>query len=87
LIQLSNSVLFGGGREKFVHVQGSIMRLDIKMVLDLTDTVLLLGVFRKPKNFNQFNFWTHSLGVVYLTHSLAHIVKISYEEIEFAYMC
>ena len=63
------------------------MRLGIKMVLDLTYTVLLPGVFRKPKNFNQFNFWAHSLGVVYLTRSLAHIVKISYEEIEFAYIC
>ena len=63
------------------------MRLVIKMVQDLTYTVLLPGVFRKPKNFNQFNFRAHSLGVVYLTRSLAHIVKISYEEIEFAYMC
>ena len=63
------------------------MRLGIKMFLDLTYTVLLPGVFRKPKNLNQFNFWTHSLGVVYLTRSLAHIVKISYEEIEFAYIC
>jgi HD-like signal output (HDOD) protein len=87
LIQLSNSVLFGGGREKSVDIKGSIMRLGIKMVLDLTCTVLLPGVFMKPKNLNQFNFWTHSLGVVYLTCSLAHIVKISYEEIEFAYMC
>ena len=63
------------------------MRLGIKMFLDLTYTVLLPGVFRKPKNFNQFNFRAHSLGVVYLTRSLAHIVKISYEEIEFAYIC
>ena len=63
------------------------MRLGIKMVLDLTYTVLLPGVFRKPKNLNQFNVWTHSLDVVYLTLSLAHIVKISYEEIEFAYKC
>jgi len=63
------------------------MRLGIKMVLDLAYTVLLTGVFRKPKDFNQFNFWTHSLGDAYRTHSLAHIVKTSYEEIEFAYMC
>ena len=63
------------------------MRLGIKMFLNLTYTVLLTGVFRKPKNFNQFNFRAHSLGVVYLTRSLAHIVKISYEEIEFAYIC
>ena len=87
LIQLSNSVLFEGGREKFVDVQGSIIRLGIKMVLDLAYTVLLIGVFKKTKDFNQFNFWTHSLSVVYLTRSLAHIVKISYDKIEFAYMC
>ena len=75
LIQLFNSVLFGGGREKFVHVQDSVMRLGIKMVLDLAYIVSLPGVFRKPKGSNQFNFWTHSLGLAYLTRSLAHIVK------------
>ena len=87
LIQLSNSVLFGGGQEKSVDVEDSVMRLGIKMVLDLAYTIQLPGVFKKPKGFNQFDFWTHSLGVAYLTRSLAHIVKISYEEIEFAYMC
>ena len=52
------------------------MRLGIKMVLDLTYTILLPGVFRKPKNSNQFNFWAHSLGVVYLTRSLAHFDEL-----------
>ncbi len=87
LIQLSNSVLFGAGREKAEDVQDSVMRLGIKMVLDLAYTVGLPGVFKKPKGFNQLHFWTHSLGVAYLTRSLAYIVKISPEEIEFAYMC
>ncbi|HIJ51202.1 MAG TPA: HDOD domain-containing protein [Nitrospinae bacterium] len=75
LIQLSNSVLFGGGRGKPVDFQDSVMRMGIKMVLDLAYTVSLPGVFRKPKGSNQYNFWTHSLDVAYLTRSLAHIVK------------
>ncbi|MZH15037.1 MAG: HDOD domain-containing protein [Nitrospinae bacterium] len=87
LIKLSNSVLFGGGREKSVDVEDSVMRLGIKMVLDLAYTISLSGAFKKPKEFNQFDFWTHSLGVAYLTRSLAYIVKISPEEIEFAYLC
>lgn len=87
LIKLSNSVLFGGGREKSVDVEDSVMRLGIKMVLDLAYTISLPGAFKKPKGFNQFDFWTHSLGVAYLTRSLAYMVKISPEEIEFAYLC
>ncbi len=85
LIQLSNSVLFGGGREKTEDLNDAVMRLGIKMVLDMAYTLKLPGLF-KPKGFNQLHFWTHSLGVAYLTRSLAHIVKIPYEEIELAYL-
>ena len=56
------------------------------MVLDMAYTVKLPGLF-KPKGFNQFQFWTHSLVVAYLTRSLGNMVKISYEEIEFSYLC
>jgi len=87
LIQLSNSVLFGGGREKTEEVNDAVMRLGVKMVLDMAYSLKLPGLFTKPKGFNQLHFWTHSLGVAYLTRSLAHIVKIPYEEIEFAYLC
>ena len=87
LIKLANSVLFGGGREKTEDLNDAVMRLGVKMVLDMAYTVKLPGLFNKAKGFNQIHFWTHSLGVAYLTRSLAHMVKISYEEIEFAYLC
>ena len=87
LIQLSNSVLFGGGREKTEDLNDAVMRLGVKMVLDMAYSLKLPGLFHKPKGFNQLDFWTHSLGVAYLTRSLAYIVDISEEEIEFAYLC
>jgi HD-like signal output (HDOD) protein len=57
------------------------------MVLDMAYSLKLPGLFKKPKGFNQLGFWTHSLGVAYLTRSLAYIVDISEEEIAFAYLC
>ncbi|MBT3509570.1 MAG: HDOD domain-containing protein [Nitrospina sp.] len=87
LIQLSNSVLFGGGREKTEDLNDAVMRLGVKMGLDMAYSLKLPGLFHKPKGFNQLDFWTHSLGVAYLTRSLAYIVDISEEEIEFAYLC
>jgi HD-like signal output (HDOD) protein len=35
LIKLSNSVLFGGGRDEVLDLNSAIMRLGLKMVLDL----------------------------------------------------
>lgn len=87
LIQLSNSVLFGGGREKTEEINDAVMRLGVKMVLDMAYSLKLPSLFKKPKGFNQLHFWTHSLGVAYLTRSLGYIVKIPQEEIEFAYLC
>jgi HD-like signal output (HDOD) protein len=63
------------------------MRLGVKMVLDMAYSLKLPGLFKKPKGFNQLHFWTHSIGVAYLTRSLAYMVKISQEDIEFAYLC
>jgi HD-like signal output (HDOD) protein len=57
------------------------------MVLDMAYSLKLPGLFKKPKGFNQLHFWTHSLGVAYLTRSLAYMVKIFQEEMEFAYLC
>lgn len=87
LIKLSNSVLFGGGREDTEYLNDAVMRLGVKMVLDMAYSLKLPGLFKKPKGFDQLKFWTHSLGVTYLTRSLAYIVDISQEEIEFAYLC
>ena len=43
LIKLSNSVFFGGGREKVEHLHGAILRLGLKMILDLAYTLEFLG--------------------------------------------
>ncbi len=61
LIQLSNSVLFGGGRENTEDLNDAVMRLGVKMVLDMAYSLKLPGLFSKPKGFNQLLFWTHSL--------------------------
>ena len=53
LIQLSNSVLFGGGRENTEDLNDAVMRLGVKMVLDMAYSLKLPGLFSKPKGFNQ----------------------------------
>ena len=65
LIQLSNSVLFGGGRENTEDLNDAVMRLGVKMVLDMAYSLKLPGLFSKPKGFNQLLFWTHSLPGLY----------------------
>jgi HD-like signal output (HDOD) protein len=70
LIKLSNSVLFGGGRDGVHDLNQAIMRLGMKMVLDLAYTLELSKAFKKSKSFDHIQFWKHSLGVAYLGSSL-----------------
>jgi len=63
LLKLSNSVFFGGGREPVEGLAGAILRLGLKMVLDLTFTLELPGLFNKVRIPNQRRFWQHSLAV------------------------
>lgn len=71
LIKLANSVLFGGGREKAEDLQTAIMRLGLKMVLDLAYTLELPAMFKRRKTFNQLSLWKHSLAVAFLSQALA----------------
>lgn len=86
LIRLSNSVLFGGGREEVLDLNSAIMRLGLKMVLDLVYSVELPGTFKKPKSFNHMEFWKHSLGVAYLSRSLVSHDRGSKEDLEASYL-
>jgi HD-like signal output (HDOD) protein len=86
LIKLSNSVLFGGGRDKVDDLNSAIMRLGLKMVLDLAYTLELPSAFKKPKSFNHMDFWKHSLGVAYLSRTLALHAGGSKEELEASYL-
>lgn len=87
LIKLANSVLFGGGREQANDLSSAILRLGIKMILDLAYTVQLPNAFNKFKSFDQFLFWKHSLAVACLTQALAQKVDLSFEEKEESYVC
>lgn len=86
LIRLSNSVLFGGGREEVLDLNSAIMRLGLKMVLDLVYSVELPGTFKKPESFDHMEFWKHSLGVAYLSRSLVSHDRGSKEDLEASYL-
>ncbi len=87
LIKMANSVLFGGGREQAKDLSTTILRLGIKMVLDLAYTLQLPSMFKKPKAFNQIRFWKHSLAVACLSQCLAENTGLSGEELEESYVC
>ena len=86
LIKLSNSVLFGGGRDEVHDLNAAIMRLGMKMVLDLVYTVELPKAFKKPKAFDPIQFWKHSLAVAYLSRSLAIHIGSAKEDLEASYL-
>jgi len=71
LIKLSNSVFFGGGREKIENLSSAILRLGLKMVLDLAYTSEVPKLFMKGKGMNQKKFWEHSLAVAILARLLS----------------
>ena len=63
LIKLSNSVFFGG-RDEVLDLSSEIMRLGLKMVLDLAYTVDL----PKARFFLSDPFWLRLHGVVQSKH-------------------
>lgn len=71
LITLSNSVFYGGGRDKVENLEDAIVRLGMQMVLDLCYSVELPRAFGNSKAFDQVKFWQHSLGVGYINRMLA----------------
>jgi HD-like signal output (HDOD) protein len=86
LIKLSNSVLFGGGRDEVHDLSQAIMRLGMKMVLDLAYTLELPKAFKKSKSFEHIQFWKHSLGVAYLSRSLAIHLGSQKEDLDASYL-
>jgi HD-like signal output (HDOD) protein len=86
LIKLSNSVLFGGGRDEVLDLNSAIMRLGLKMVLDLAYTLELPNAFKKSKYFDHVEFWKHSLGVACLSKTLVSHSGGSKEDLEASYL-
>ncbi len=87
LIKLANSVLFGGGREEAGDLSGAVMRLGVKMILDLAYTLQLPNMFNKLKSFDQYQFWRHSLAVACLTQVLSKKAGLTEEEQAESYVC
>ncbi len=87
LIKLANSVFYGGGREKADDLSSAVMRLGVKMILDLAYTLQLTNMFNRFKSFDQYKFWMHSMAVACLTQILSQKVNLSQEEKEESYVC
>ncbi len=71
LLALSNSVFFGAGREKILSLKGAVLRLGLKLVLDLAYTLELPRIFSGAGAFQQDKFWKHSLAVGVLSRHIA----------------
>jgi len=70
MIQLSNSVFFSQGSNKVDNLSQAIIRLGLKMILDLAYTLEVPKLFMKGKGINQNRFWQHSLAVAILSRVL-----------------
>ena len=87
LIKLANSVLFGGGRETAEDLSSAVLRLGVKMILDLAYTLQLSNMFNRFKTFDQYRFWKHSLAVACLTQALGKKIGLPEQEQEESYVC
>jgi HD-like signal output (HDOD) protein len=75
MIQLSNSVFFSSGGDKVEDLSQAIIRLGLKMILDLAYTLEVPKLFMKGKGINQNKFWQHSLAVAILSRILSQRLK------------
>jgi HD-like signal output (HDOD) protein len=87
LVTLSNNVYFAGGREKADGIEEAIVRLGIKMVLDLCYSVEVPKAFKKIKSFDQNQFWKHSLAVGYLSRMLANKLFDDSDSLDASFLC
>ena len=71
MIQLSNSVFFNRGGNKVENLSQAIIRLGLKMILDLAYTLEVPKLFMRGKGINQNKFWQHSLAVAILSRILS----------------
>lgn len=77
LIQLSNSVFFGGGGSRVERLPDAIIRLGLKMILDLAYTLEIPKLFMHDHALNQKKFWQHSLAVAILSRLLGeHLTQL-----------
>ena len=71
MIQLSNSVFFNRSGNKVENLSQAIIRLGLKMILDLAYTLEVPKLFMKGKGLKQNKFWEHSLAVAIMSRILS----------------
>lgn len=86
LTKLANSVFYGGGLDRAEDISTSIMRLGLKMVMDLAYALQIPKMFLKTSVFNQRQFWRHSLSVAILSKILGEKLLRQKEDRETAYL-
>ncbi len=86
LVTLANNVYFAGGREKAEGIEEAIVRLGLKMVLDLCYSLEIPKAFKKTKSFDQNQFWKHSLAVGYLTRLIANHLLDDQDSLEASFL-
>ncbi len=87
LLKIANSVFFSGGRDPAEDLQSALMRLGLKMVVDLVYTSELPKLFKKSHSFDQMKFWKHSLAVGFLSRSIGRKIIANREQLEVCYLC
>jgi len=86
LMKLSNTVFFGGGRGFLDDLPSVVLRVGVKMVLELAYTTILPGMFSKYEEIDLNQFWRHSLWVSFLTQSLGEETNLPEEERKASYL-
>jgi HD-like signal output (HDOD) protein len=71
LITLSNSALFGSGRNETRNLEDAVVRLGMNQVMDLVYALELPKTFKKCKAFDQVEFSKHLLALAFISRSLA----------------
>ena len=85
MLTLANNVYFAGGREKADEIEEAIIRLGVKMVLDLCYGIELPRTFKKTESFDQTLFWKHSIAVGYLTRLITTQLVEDQETIDMSF--
>lgn len=67
LNNMANSVFYGGGLDKSRDISTAVMRLGLKLVMDLAYALEVPKMFLKTKGMDQRQFWRHSLAVAILS--------------------
>ncbi len=86
VMKWANSALYGGGRQEIKTLNLAVGRLGLNLVQDLVYSFLIPRLFVNAKILNHRWFWKHSLAVAVFSKALANLMRLSTEEVGYAYI-